>query len=389
MNLQTRLATLLQQAVDQGHVPGVAVLATTAQGVLAQAAAGERVLGSGQAVTVDTVFWIASMTKALTALAALQLVEQGRLALDTPAAAVVPALAEVPVFDGWQAPGQPRLRPPRSAITLRQLLTHTSGFAHEVWNADMLPLRDALGLPAYVNRQRRALQLPLATDPGTRWEYGIGIDWVGLMIEAVTGQTLGQALQQQVLGPLGMASTGFQPGPDLLGRLACVHQRAADGSLQPVPPAPPPQGDYQPGGGGLYSTLPDYARFLRLVLGGGQLDGVRLLQPSSMPWLLHDQMAPLQVQPLRTAVPARSNDAEFWPGVPKGWSLAFQVNQAPLPTGRAAGGLMWAGLGNTYYWLDPARGVAGALATQILPFADPAVLALFQAVETAVYDSLG
>lgn len=388
MNLQTRLDTLLQQAVDQGRVPGVVALATTAGGVLALSAAGERNLGGGQAMTADTVFWVASMTKALTALAALQLVEQGRLALDDPAPAVVPALAEVPVFDGWQAPGRPRLRPPRSAITLRQLLTHTSGFAHEVWHADMVPLRDALGLPPYVQRQRRALQLPLATDPGTCWAYGIGIDWVGLMIEAVTGQTLGQALQQQVLGPLGMASTGFHPGPDLQARLAGLHQRGPDGHLQPQPPAPPPAGDYQPGGGGLYSTLPDYARFLRLVLNGGQLDGVRLLQPASMHWLLHDQMAPLRVQPLRTAVPARSNDAEFWPGVPKGWSLAFQVNLAPLPTGRAAGGLMWAGLGNTYYWLDPARGVAGALATQILPFADPAVLALFEAVETAVYDSL-
>lgn len=387
MNLKQRADMLLGGATASGTVPGVIAMATNREGAIYEGAFGERVLGSGQAMTTDTVVWIASMTKAITSVAAVQLAERGKLDLDAPASNVVPAIAEIQVLTGFDAAGKPQLRAPKRPITLRHLLTHSAGFSYEIWNPDMQKVQEAFGIPGVIECKNKALTLPLVADPGERWEYGLNIDWAGKMVESVSGRKLGQYLKENVLGPLGMNSTAFRITPEMRSRLAGTHLRGPDGKLAPYPFELTQEPEFEMGGGGLYGTMGDYLRFVRMILNGGQLDGERVLKPETVASLGVNQMGNCRVGLLKAAIPL-TNDAEFFPGVQKSWSLAFQINHEPLFTGRPAGGLMWAGLANSYYWIDPATGVGGVYATQIFPFADVESLPLFYAFETAVYDSL-
>jgi CubicO group peptidase (beta-lactamase class C family) len=379
-----QIAGALRAATEAGEIPGVVAAAGTADGTIFEAAHGRRVLPDGAPMSLDTVFRIASMTKAITATAALQLVEQGKLALDAPAGAVVPALAAPQVLEGFDAAGEPRLRPARGPITLRRLLTHTAGFGYDTWNADLLAYAKARGVPAARTGKLAALAMPLTFDPGTAWQYGINIDWAGRMIEAASGLDLETYLRRHVCQPLGMADTSFLVRPDMEVRLATVHARR-DGRLDPQPGAINPEREFYPGGGGLYSTARDYLRFLRMLLGGGALDGARVLAPETVAMMGENHIGALTVTPMRTSLPALSNDFEVFPGMPKKWGLSFLINTAPVPGGRSAGSLAWAGLNNSYFWLDPKAGVAGVLMTQVLPFGDPAVLRLLEAFETGVY----
>ena len=388
MALQDSLDRILGSAAEAGAVPGVVAVVTDRDGLTYEGGFGERALGSGVAMTPDTVVWIASMTKAVTATAAMQQVERGRLELDAPAKEVIPYLGEVQVLEGFENSGEPQLRPPESDITLRQLLTHTAGFSYEIWNTDIVRYQQATGTPMITTCEDAALTTPLLFDPGTNWDYGINIDWAGKLVEAVSGQKLGAYLAAEVFEPLGMASTAFKITEDMRARLARIHQRGEDGfevlDLE-IPQAP----EFEMGGGGLYATLGDYARFLRMILNKGEGDHGRVLEPATVEMMSVNQMGGNRVQPLKTAMPALSNDAEFFPGMPKTWGLSFMINTEAVPTGRSAGSLAWAGLANSYYWIDPAKGIAGAYATQILPFVDVKSLPLFFEFETAVYDSLG
>jgi len=377
---------VLDQGVRNGAVPGVVAAVGNREGVLYEGAFGERALGSGQAMTTDTVCWIASMTKAVTSVAALQCVERGLLALDEPARRICPELGDVGVLTGFDAQGQPLTRPPKRDITLRHLLTHSAGFSYEIWNTDMQKVQAAWGIPSVTECKDKALSLPLLFDPGSGWEYGINIDWAGKMIEQVSGQSLGQYLRENLFAPLGMDSTGFFITEDMRRRLASTHLRGEDGTLAVFPFEIPQQPEFEMGGGGLYSTAGDYLRFLRMVLNLGQLGGERILSPEGALSLGMNHMGDCRVYKLKAAIPL-TNDAEFFEGIPKSWSLAFQINHEPAPTGRPAGGLMWAGLANSYYWLDPSKGLAGVYITQIFPFADHRSLPLYYDFEKAVYDA--
>lgn len=227
-SLKDKVDALLQSATEVGDIPGVVAMATNRSGVIYEGAFGQRALGQNATMTSDTVVWIASMTKALTSAAAVQLVEQGKLELDSPASHWVPDLANIQVLEGWDANDQPRTRAPKRPITLRQLLTHTSGFSYEFWNADIVRYQQVKGIPGIGTCQNAALRTPLVADPGERWEYGIGIDWAGKMIEAVSGKRLGAYLQENFFDPLGMKSTGFKITPDMRGRMARIHQRGKD-----------------------------------------------------------------------------------------------------------------------------------------------------------------
>lgn len=377
--------SVLRAAVERGAVVGVAAAAGNAAGTLYQGAAGQR--AAGAPMTPDTVGWIASMTKAITSVAALQQVEAGRLSLDGPIGKVLPELAAPQVLEGFDAEGAPRLRPARGPITLRQLLTHSSGFSYDMWNAGIGQYMKARGIPGVISCRRQALTTPLVADPGTAWEYGIGIDWAGLAVEAVTGKRLDAVIAEGITGPLGMADTGFRLGEAQRARLSAMHARDAEGGLAPIPFEVPQEPEFHMGGGGLYGTAPDYLRFCRMVLNGGTLDGARILAPETVAELGRNHLGTLQIGRMRTAMPASTFDAEFFPGQPKGWSLAFMLNaeEDPAGGGRAAGSMAWAGLGNTYYWIDPVRDRAGVLLTQSLPFADPKVLELLGEFERAVY----
>jgi CubicO group peptidase (beta-lactamase class C family) len=378
---------VLGDAVKSGAVPGVVAAITNREGTLYEAGFGERVLGKGAAMTTDTVCWIASMTKAITSVAAVQLVERGKLDLDAPAAKVVPQIAEAQVLTGFDGAGKPTFRAPKRPVTLRHLLTHSAGFSYEIWNTDIQKVQAAFGIPGVTECKNKALTTPLLFDPGERWEYGINIDWAGKMVEAVSGKKLGAYLQDNLLGPLGMSNTAFKISADMRKRLAGIHLRGPDGKLAPFEFEIPQEPEFEMGGGGLYGTAGDYLKFLRMILNGGQLGGERVLKPETVASLGMNHMGTNRVSLLKAAIPL-TNDAEFFPGVQKSWSLAFQINHEKLPTGRPAGGLMWAGLANSYYWIDQSTGVAGAYFTQIFPFADAKSLPLYYAFETAVYDSL-
>jgi methyl acetate hydrolase len=232
------------------------------------------------------------------------------------------------------------------------------------------------------------LGTPLLFDPGTRWNYGINLDWTGKLIEAVSGQTLGTYLAKNLFAPLGMESTGFKITPAMRARLAKMHQRHADGRLEAIEREARQDTEFDSGGGGLYSTASDYVKFVRMMLNKGKAGDTQVLKPETVALMARNHMGATRVTRLRAQFPALSNDAEFYPGVPKSWGLSFLINEAPTATGRPAGGLMWGGLSNTYYWIDPRTGVGGVYLTQILPFCDVKSLPLYYAFETAVYDAL-
>ena len=377
---------LLQQAVQAGHVPGVVAAASSSEGTVYEAAFGERALGRGVAMTPDTVFWLASMTKPIVGAAAMQLVEQGKLTLDEPAAKFLPELADVKLLTGWDSSGQPLLQAPKTQITLRQLLTHTAGFTSDIWNMDSARYLKTMNLPRAGSGKKIALSVPLTFEPGTRWEYGINIDWVGQVVAAVSGMRLGEYIQKNITEPLGMTSTGFRISPSMRTRLATVHQRdTVTGMLSTTPFEVPQDTEFDPGGGGLYSTAGDYLRFTRMILNQGRGNGHQLLKPETIALMSKNAMGPLRVSLLRTQNPAASLDAEFFPGIEKSWGLTFMINEQQAPTGRSTGSLAWAGLPNAFFWIDPKKDLAGVILMQVLPFVDPQALGLFTAYEKAVY----
>jgi methyl acetate hydrolase len=383
---KTKIDALLQRAVEAGDVPGVIAMATDRNGVIYEGAFGKRVLGQPAPMTSDTVVWIASMSKAITSAGVMQLVEQGKLDLDAPAAKIVPEIATIEVLEGFDPAGQPRTRPPKRPITLRQLLTHTAGFGYDIWSTELTKYEAAKNIPGIISCKNAALHTPLLFDPGDRWFYGINIDWAGKMVEAVTGKRLGTYLQDNLFAPLGMTSTAFKITPAMRERLAKIHQRGDNDAFTPQMDLEIPQDpEFEMGGGGLYGTGGDYLRFVRLILNHGKADGNQVLRPETVDLMVRNNMGDSRVILLKTAAPTLSNDAEFFPGMPKTWGLSFQINTEKAPTGRPAGGLMWAGLANTYFWIDPSTGVGGVYLSQVLPFADKKSLPLYYAFESAIY----
>jgi CubicO group peptidase (beta-lactamase class C family) len=378
----------LRTAAEASQVPGVVAVAATDNDVIYQAAFGKRDLGKPEAMTADSVFWIASMTKAITGTAAMQLVEQGKLSLDAPIATVLPDLANPQVFEGFDASGKARLRPARTAITLKHLLTHTAGYCYNIWNAEMGRHMEQAGIPGVTTCENKALTIPLAFDPGERWEYGINIDWAGKAIEAVSGKRLDAYLKDHIFAPLGMASTGFKLTDDMRARVVGMHARGPDGTLTPIPFEMVQEPEFHMGGGGLYGTARDYIRFIRMLLNGGTLDGSRVLKPETVRLMGENHIGALNVTPMKTALPDASNDVELYPEQDKKWGLSFLINTKQTAEGRSAGSLAWAGLANTYFWVDPTRNVGGAIFMQLLPFADRKALELFAALERGVYQAL-
>jgi CubicO group peptidase (beta-lactamase class C family) len=385
---QEQIDSVLRSAVEAREVPGVVALAASDKGAIYDGAFGMRDLNAGGAMTGDTVFRIASMTKAITSVAAMQLVEQGKLGLDEPVPPVDPALNAPQVLEGFDAAGQPRLRPAKRPITLRHLLTHTAGFTYDWSNPNTQRYVQVTGMLPGSSGKLAALRQPLAFDPGDKWEYGINIDWVGRIVETVSGQPLGDYLRDKICAPLGMSDTGFAPTVEQRARLAPVHQRQADGTLVPTAYDFAIDPEFHNGGGALYSTGRDYLTFLRMLLHDGELNGQRVLRPETVALINQNQIGDLQAGRLPSQVPERAHDFELFPGMAVRWGLAYMLNSEPGPDGRSANSLSWAGIFNSYYWLDPARRVAGVILSQFLPFADPAMLRLYGRFERGVYTLL-
>jgi methyl acetate hydrolase len=384
----SQIDAVLRAAVDRGDIPGVVAMAATRDGPVYQGGFGRRVLPDGPAMTTDTVFWIASMTKAITSTAAMQLVEQGRLALDGPIADLLPELASPQVLEGFDAAGEPRLRPARRPITLRHLITHTAGFVYAIWNSDIGRYIEKKGLPDIISCQNAALSLPLTFDPGDRWDYGINIDWIGKAVERASGQRLGAYFAERLFAPIGMKDTAFKLTPEHRSRLVGMHSRGEDGAIAPISFELPQEPEFEMGGGGLYSTAADYLAFQQIFLNEGRAGSRQVLRPETVRMMSENAIGDLNVGLLKTVSPGYSNDAEFFPGMVKKWSLGFMISTAQAPEGRSPGSLAWAGLGNTYFWIDQSKGIAGVILMQLIPFADPKALALLASFEKTIYAAL-
>ncbi len=371
-------------AADGRSLPGFVAKATRGGTPICDVASGALALGGDAPMTSDAVFWMASMTKAITAAAAMQLVEDGEVGLDEALGPILPVLARVQVLDGFDAEGRPVLRAPRRPVTLAHLLTHTSGFGYSMWNADIGRYTEAAGTPDIGTGLDAALELPLMFDPGARWEYGVGIDLAGKVIEAISGETLDASFAKKIFAPLGMTSTGFRVTAAMAARQAGMTMRTPEGGLAPLTLPLNPEPEFWSGGGGLYGTAGDYLKFLNAILDGGKGQNGRILRPETVAWMLRHRIAPVALRSLTSVAPMLTRDLDIM-GEGDEWGLSFLVSTQAGPHGRSVGSIAWAGLANTYYWADPATGTAGVLMSQLLPFADPAILGLFAAFERAVY----
>ena len=387
MTMKQRLDDLLAAGVKNGNVPGVVAAMVDKDGLTYIGSAGERTIGTGDVMTTDTVGAIASMTKAITGAAVMQLVEQGRLDLDAPAETYCSELATPQVLEGFDDAGQPILRDARSQVTLRNLLTHTSGYAYDFTDPNLDKWFGATDAPRMSTGRVASLNTPLMFDPGTKWHYGIGIDWAGIILERVTKTKLGDYFAEHLLGPLGMIDTGFTCTPNMLERKAAMHFRTPDSTFMSfeIPRAENPE--FESGGGGLFSTMSDYTRFMRMILNDGVFEGTRVLGAETVAQMATNNMGDIRVTELKSANPAFFCSGEFYPGVPKSWGLTFQINEEPLPNGCPAGVLTWAGAFNSYFWIDKTTGIAGCYLSQVLPFFDAATSGHFFDFQTAAYAS--
>jgi len=387
MQTKSEIDQLLRQKCDAKAIPGVVAMAATGNDVLYQGAFGKRELGKDDAMTADSVFWIASMTKAITTAAGMQLVEQGKLSLDEPIGKLLPDLASPQVLEGFDAGGNAKLRPAKNPITLRQLMTHTAGFAYDMWNGDMVKYLEKTATPGIITCLNAALKTPVCSDPGTRWEYGTNIDFVGKTVEAASGKKLDAYLRDHILAPLGMNDTGFKITDSMRKRLVGMHARTPDG-LAPIPFELEQTPEFHMGGGGLYGTAADYIKFTQMILNKGKGNGNQVLKPETVALMGQNHIGAIEVGKMVTALPAFTNDVDLFPGMSKKWGLSFLINTAKTPEGRSPNSLFWAGLANTYFWIDPTRNVSGVILMQLLPFADKTCLDAFAGFERGIYAGL-
>ncbi len=366
---------LLQAGVESGAVPGAVAVVVGPEGIEHESAAG---------TAPDTMFRFASMTKAMGSIAALALVEDGRLDLDAPVASVLPAFGELQVLEGFDG-DTPRLRPPATQATIRQLLNHTAGHGYWFGHEDLKRYHEVTGAPNVFSGLRDALNAPLVFDPGTTWNYGINTDWLGQVVEEVAGASLEQFLSERVWGPLGMTDTTFFPSDAQRARLMPVAQRQADGSLAPSPHDIPADPEFCAAGHGSYGTASDYGRFVAMLLAGG----APVLRSESVDLAFGDHLGgvPLPDRTISTE-PELLNEFDALP-FPQTWGLGFHITSVDLEGMRRAGTGDWAGLFNSYFWVDRAAGVGGVLMTQVLPFFDARVVELLVGFEQAVYAAVG
>lgn len=372
--------TALANAISEAGLPGASAMIVDRDSVRFSGAWGHADAVAGTPMKLDTICQIASMTKALVSVAAMQLVEQGKLTLDGPIGEGLPELADAQVLTGFDADGTPQLRPASRPITLRHLLTHTAGFGYHFVQSEVLRYFQATGMPAPGSKAN--YQMPLLFDPGERWEYGVSTDWVGMAVEAVSGLSLGEYLEQNICGPLRMTDTAFRPVlPD---DAAKVHVRGPDGNLA-VLPISLGAGEIQSGGGGLSSTAPDYAKFLQMMLRGGELGGARIISEATVKEMSRNQVGDLRAGYMGSAMPELAQPYDTFPDQETKWGLGFLINPDPIEGGRSAGSLAWAGIFNSYYWIDSTAGIAGVFVSQLSPFGDPGALEAFGVLEQMAY----
>jgi methyl acetate hydrolase len=379
---------VLRKSIEAGLIPGVVAVAANDRGIVYEGAFGRRAVDQPEPMTLDSVFRIASMTKAITGTAAMQLVEKGRIGLEQPMGDVLPLVRDVKVLAGFDEDGTPRLRDPKVAVTLRHLLTHTSGYGYDIFNPDLAHYVQIAGLPSILTRKNDALRLPLLFDPGSGWEYGVGIDLVGKMVEAVTGEDLESYFRRHILDPLGMHDTSFVLRNDMARRLAGTHMRGPDGKPIAISVEPLEEAEFYTGGAGLFSTAPDYLIFTRMLLAGGIFNGVEVLKPETVELMARNAIGDLNVPMVRSNNPALALEVETFPGQVKKWGLTFLINTEDVEGFRSAGSLTWGGVHNTYFWIDIKKRITAVALMQLLPIGDPHVQETMIAFERTLYAAI-
>jgi CubicO group peptidase (beta-lactamase class C family) len=376
------LQQVLDDAVANNQMPFAVGMTGKAAGVTFTGAAGDA--APGRKAAADTVFRIFSMTKAAGSTAAMMLIDRGKMDFDTPVQDVLPEFAELRVLEGWDG-DKPRLRAPRVKATARHLATHTSGLEYEFWRAEPGEYLVKTGGVSILSGLKSAMHYPMVTDPGTRWGYGPSIDWLGLMVEKISGQRIDAFLEDNLFGPLGMTDTDVEVRPHMAARLAGVKARGEDGKFADFDLAPPSNPEVYGMGHALYSTPRDYMRFLRMFLNKGALDGRRVLSEGAVQRMLVNHMGPLKFEKMLTVAPPITADFDPFEGTTKTHSFGFMRNEADIPGRRRAGSQSWAGVLNTHYWFDPSADLAGVIMTQSLPFVEPPFMAAYEAFERAAY----
>ncbi|HLK67366.1 MAG TPA: serine hydrolase domain-containing protein [Bryobacteraceae bacterium] len=374
-----QLDDTLRTGIAQRRIPAVVGMVANASQILYAGAFGTRD-SSAKPVAADGIFQIASMTKAITTVAALQLVEQSKIRLEEPVSRYLPQLAKLQVLDGFDSNGKLKLRPATVPVTLHHLLTHTSGFCYDTWDGDMFRYA------SHLNGTPIPRVPPLMFEPGNRWQYGMSMDWAGRLVEAVSGMNLEEYFQSRILRPLGMSDTSYILPEAKFERLVSGYRRQPDGSLKQMDrtmPKPPKEFN---GGGGLFSTAADYTRFMQMILGkGAGPNQARILRPQTVELMEINQIGDLSAGKMKSYRPDYSSDVDIQPGATEKWGYGFLINTAPYTGGRSAGSLAWAGLYNTFYWIDPARSLCAVLLMQFLPFVDREAVGLLNDFEHAVY----
>ncbi len=375
-----RIDDLLNGVTADGSLHGIAATIVSREGVLYEGAAGD--------ARPDSMFRNASMTKAVATTAALQLVEQGRIDLDAPVASLVPEFGELQVLDGFDG-GKPVLRAPKTQATVRQLMNHTAGCGYHFLNEKLYTYCTEHGWPHVLTGRKQSISAPLVHDPGAAWEYGVNTDWLGQVVEAVSGQTLGDYLAENVWGPLGMTDSTFAPTDEQRARLLPVLSRQPDGSLAPSTVDLEAVQEWDAAGHGSYGSIADYGRFVRAWVNGGELDGTRILNEATVELALQDHLNGVPLPPKMEPTDLElANPVELLP-VPQGWGLGFHVYSIDLPGMRSAGSGDWSGLFNTYFWVDRKAGIGAVIGTQLLPFFDGKMVETMLGFEAAVYAELG
>ena len=384
----TKAAAVLDQTIADGRLNFAVAAVGNAGGQTWSYAAGYQDAEKTNVASPDNIIQIASMTKLVTTIAALQLMEQGKLNLDSPISVYAPELNDLQLLKGFEADETPIFEKAKRAPTARELMTHTAGYVYEIWNANALK-GVQLGVTPSLLGEGNYLEAPLAFQPGTAWEYGINTDWLGVLVERLSGQRLAHYFDDNIFTPLSMTDTFYELPADKLDRSVTMMARAAEGlvelpGFQPMPRKKGSMPHYS-GGGGLFSTVKDYGRVLQMLLKGGSLDGKTLLKAETVDTMFQNNIGNIQPLALATAMPNLSNTADMSFGNKVTFGLGLLLHTDGIDGGRKANSGSWAGLFNSYYWVDREAGTYGIFGTQVLPFYDGVAIETLLEFEQAVY----
>ena len=383
-----QIRAVLDHAVKDGKLPMSVALVANSEGVLFTHASGYRDSENEQMMRLDSIFAIASMTKVITTIAVLQLVEAGLIQLDSGLDQYLPETMNPKIIQGFDKDDNPIFVDAARSPTVRELITHTSGYVYSIWN-EMALSAQAKGVTSPLGGGKESIVAPLYFEPGSKWEYGVGIDWLGVMVEEVSGKRLMDFFEEKIFLPLRMEDTFFEFPSEKMHRSVMMTARVK-GELvkselyQPVPAERGSMGFYG-GGGGLYSTISDYARVMRALLNRGSLDGQRVLSEEMVDQMFANQIGNINVSPGKAQIKALSNDFDMGFGSSAKWGLGFLLSPEGTESGRGPGSASWAGLFNSYFWVDRENDLCAVYATQVLPFYDEEAVSVLKQFEAEVY----